>query len=132
MLKNEAEILIPLDENQYEWVELPSRGECYPHKKSKVPVAYMTAMDENIIVSEKLRSQRKVSETLLERKILDKSFNVKDLCIADRDAILIWLRKTSYGSTIHPGGAQPRSCTGRTEQSHDLCCFRHCRPCGSG
>ena len=58
MLKNEAEILIPLDENQYEWVELPSRGECYPHKKSKVPVAYMTAMDENIIVSEKLRSQR--------------------------------------------------------------------------
>ncbi len=98
MLKNEAEILIPLDENQYEWVELPSRGECYPHKKSKVPVAYMTAMDENIIVSEKLRSQRKVSETLLERKILDKSFNVKDLCIADRDAILIWLRKTSYGN----------------------------------
>lgn len=98
MLKNESDMLIPLDKSQYEWIELPSKGECYPHKKSEVPVAYLTAMDENIIVSEKLRSQRKVSETLLERKILDKSFNVKDLCIADRDAILIWLRKTSYGN----------------------------------
>lgn len=77
MSKNETELSIPLDENQYEWVELPSKGECYPHKKGKVPVAYLTAADENIIVSKELRSKRKISDTLLERKILDKSFNVK-------------------------------------------------------
>lgn len=81
MPKNKTELSIPLDESQYEWVELPSKGECYPHKKSRVPVAYLTATDENIIVSKELRSKRKVSDTLLERKILDKSFNVKDLCI---------------------------------------------------
>ena len=98
MSKNETELSIPLDENQYEWVELPSKGECYPHKKSKVPVAYLTAADENIIVSKELRSKRKVSDTLLERKILDKSFSVKELCIGDRDAILLWLRKTGYGN----------------------------------
>ena len=98
MLNTESEILILLEQNQYEWIELPSKGECYPHKKSRIPVAYLTASDENIIVSEKLRKQRKVSETLLEHKILDKSFNIKDLCIADMDAILIWLRKTSYGN----------------------------------
>lgn len=98
MSKNETELLIHLDESQYGWVELPSKGECYPHKKGKVPVAYLTAADENIIVSKELRSKRKVSDTLLERKILDKSFNVKDLCIGDRDAILLWLRKTGYGN----------------------------------
>lgn len=98
MSKNEAEISNQLDESQYEWVELPSKGECYPHKKGKVPVAYLTAADENIIVSKELRSKRMVSDTLLERKILDKSFNVKELCIGDRDAILLWLRKTSYGN----------------------------------
>lgn len=98
MSKSETEISIPLDESQYEWIELPSKGECYSHKKDRVPVAYLTAADENIIVSKELRSKRKVSDTLLERKILDKSFNVKDLCIGDRDAILLWLRKTGYGN----------------------------------
>ena len=98
MPKNETELSIPLDESQYEWVELPSKGECYPHKKGKVPVAYLTAADENIIVSKELRSKRKVSDTLLERKILDKSFRVKEFCIGDRDAILLWLRKTGYGN----------------------------------
>lgn len=70
MLKNESDMLIPLDESQYEWIELPSKGECYPHKKNKVPVAYLTAMDENIIVSEKLRSQRKVLDYMRELHIL--------------------------------------------------------------
>ena len=98
MSKNETELSMPLDERQYEWVELPSKGECYPHKKSRIPVAYLTAADENIIVSKELRSKRKVSDTLLERKILDKSFRVKELCIGDRDAILLWLRKTGYGN----------------------------------
>lgn len=45
MSKNETELSIPLDESQYEWVELPSKGECYAHKKSKVPVAYLTAAE---------------------------------------------------------------------------------------
>lgn len=39
MPKNETELSMPLDENQYEWVELPSKGECYPHKKGNVPIA---------------------------------------------------------------------------------------------
>lgn len=100
MSKNETELSILLDESQYEWVELPSRGECYPHKKSKVPVAYLTAMDENVIVSDELREKKKVAEILLNNKILDKAFDVRSLCIGDRDALLIWLRKTSYGNEL--------------------------------
>ena len=37
-------------------------------------------------------------DIILERKILDKSIRVKDLCKGDRDAIAMWLRATAYGS----------------------------------
>lgn len=33
----------------YEYVELPSKGECYPHKKCKIAVAYLKAIDENVM-----------------------------------------------------------------------------------
>lgn len=87
-----------LDNTQYEMLELPSKGECYPHKKGVVPVAYLTAMDENIILSDKLRKERKVGDILLKNKILDKDFNADELCFGDRSAILLWLRKTGYGN----------------------------------
>lgn len=98
MTNNEEILSIPLNETQYEWIELPSKGECYSHKKGRIPVAYMIATDENIVTSEKLKNKRKVCETLLTTKILDKSFKANELCIGDWDAILLWLRKTSYGN----------------------------------
>ena len=98
MTNNEEILSIPLNEAQYEWIELPSKGECYPHKKGRIPVAYMVATDENIVTSEKLKNERKVCETLLNTKILDKSFKANELCIGDWDTILLWLRKTSYGN----------------------------------
>lgn len=82
---------------QFEWVALPSKGECYPHKKDKLPVAYLTAHDENVIVSPRLRREKRVADTLLSNKVLDKAVNVEDLCIGDREAILLWLRRTGYG-----------------------------------
>lgn len=87
-----------LDNSQYEMVELPSKGECYPHKKGMVPVAYLLASDENIIFSPKLRNERMIGETLLKKKVLDKDIDVDELCNADREAILIWLRRTGYGN----------------------------------
>lgn len=81
----------------YEWVELPSKGECYPHKKSKVPVAYIKAIDENIIASPKHIASHTICDELLKRKILDKDFTVENLCVGDRNAILVWLRLTGYG-----------------------------------
>lgn len=87
-----------LENIEYEMVELPSKGECYAHKKSVVPVAYLLASDENIIFSPKLRNERKIGDTLLKKKVLDKDIDVEELCNADREAILIWLRKTGYGT----------------------------------
>lgn len=84
----------------YEWVELPSKGECYPPKKSKVPVGYLKAIDENIIVSSKHILSHTVCDELLRRKILDKDFNPDALCVGDRNAVLVWLRRTGYGDII--------------------------------
>lgn len=87
------------DNTQFEMIVLPSKGECYRTKTSRLPVAYLTAEDENIIFSEKLLESETMCEVLLKRKVLDKDFNAEDLCIGDRQAILLWLRRIGYGDT---------------------------------
>ena len=82
---------------QYDIIPLPSNGQCYKHKKSRVPVAYLTASDENLIASPNMYRDGKLLDIILQRKILDKDFKVEELCSGDRDAIILWLRATSYG-----------------------------------
>lgn len=83
---------------QYDILPLPSNGECYAHKKNRIPVAYLTAADENIIASPNMYRDGKIIDIILERKILDKDIKVDELCKGDRDAIVLWLRATGYGS----------------------------------
>ena len=82
---------------QYDIIPLPSKGECYAHKKGNIPVAYLTAADENLITSRNMYENGSMIDIILERKILDKSIRVSELCKGDRDAIAIWLRATAYG-----------------------------------
>lgn len=88
----------------YEWVELPSKGQCYPIdsplRKGKVKMAYLTAMDENIIQSPKAYKDKKLLDIILERKIVDKDIDCHLLCKGDRDAIVLWLRRTGYGNNF--------------------------------
>ena len=83
---------------QYDVIPLPSNGECYSHHIGRVPVAYLTAADENIIASPNMYRDGKVIDVILERKILDKRIKVSELCQGDRDAIILWLRATGYGN----------------------------------
>ena len=82
---------------QYDIIPLPSNGECYAHKKSRIPVAYLTASDENLIASPNMYRDGNLLNVILRRKILDKTINVDELCSGDRDAIILWLRATAYG-----------------------------------
>jgi hypothetical protein len=82
---------------QYDIIPLPSKGQCYKHKKSRIPVAYLTASDENLIASPNMYRDGKLLDVILKRKILDTDFKVDELCSGDRDAIILWLRATSYG-----------------------------------
>ena len=82
----------------YDVVELPSRGIHYPSKKKSVRVAYLTASDENILSSPSFLSTNTVITELLKRKILDKDLNIEEIVEEDRQAILIFLRNTAFGS----------------------------------
>lgn len=86
--------------NKIQWdnVPLPSGGECYKNKKDKVPVAYLTAYDENLIVSPNLYKDGTFLDELVSSKIMNSSIKVDDLLPGDRDAIILWLRGTSYGT----------------------------------
>ena len=84
-----------------EMVDLPSRGYFYvdghPLSKGKVEVKYMTAKEEDILTSQNLIQQGTVIEVLLQALIVDKTINVQDLLIGDKNAIMVAARILGYG-----------------------------------
>jgi hypothetical protein len=82
----------------YDVVELPSRGIHYTNKRKSVRVAYLTASDENILSSPSFLNTNTVIPELLKRKILDRDFPIDEIVEEDRQAILIFLRNTAFGS----------------------------------
>jgi hypothetical protein len=82
----------------YDVVELPSRGIYYPSGKKSLRVAYLTATDENILSSQNLIATNMVMEELLKRKILDRDFDVTEMVEDDKQAVLLFLRNTAFGS----------------------------------
>ena len=85
------------DNAQYDVISLPSNGECYKSKIGRVPVSYLTAYDENIITSPNLYRDGLVIDYLLKNKVVNKDINVENLVSGDVDAIVLFLRATSYG-----------------------------------
>ena len=86
----------------FEWVELPSKGQCYPKtsplRSGKVAVEYLTAKDENILVSERYIKEEKLCDFLLKNKTVDKNIDLSELCSGDKEALILWFRKTGYGN----------------------------------
>lgn len=77
-------------------VELPSGGMFYKNKRKSIKVGYLTAMDENII----LAGGNDMAGTLLRTKIYEPDFKIDDMLEGDVEAILIFLRNTSFGPEI--------------------------------
>ena len=82
----------------YDVVELPSRGIYYANKKKSVKIAYLTAADENILAAPNLIQTNQIVTELLKRKVLDRDINVDDIVEEDKQAILIFLRNTAFGT----------------------------------
>jgi hypothetical protein len=76
-------------------VTLPSKGKFYKNKKKSLKVGYLTAHDENILIS--ASNNDNIVRTLLKNKIYEPDFNVDELLESDVEAILIFLRNTSFG-----------------------------------
>lgn len=76
-------------------VTLPSKGKFYKNKKKSLKVGYLTAQDENILIS--TPNDDSIVRTLLKNKIYEPDFRIDDLLESDVEAILIFLRNTSFG-----------------------------------
>lgn len=93
----------------YDIIPLPSNGECYASKIGRIPVSYLTAYDENLITSPNLYRDGLVIDLLLKNKIKDKTINVDNLVSGDVDAIILFLRATSYGTDFPVSVTDPKT-----------------------
>ena len=83
--------------DSFDVIPLPSKGECYEDKISTIAVSYLTANDENMIVSPNLYRDGLILDYLLRAKIKNSNIDPDDLLEGDREAIILWLRATGYG-----------------------------------
>lgn len=85
-------------EAAFDVIPLPSKGEGYKDKISKASVAYLTAYDENMIVSPNLYRDNLILDYILQEKLLSQEIDPMDLLEGDRDAIILFLRASGYGN----------------------------------
>jgi len=80
-------------------VPLPSGGIFYKSKKKTLKVGYLTASDENILAN--MDGRKSINETivipLLRNKIYEPDLRPEDLLEGDVEAVLLFLRNTSFG-----------------------------------
>jgi hypothetical protein len=93
----------------YEIVKLPSKGVFYPHRISEVNVEYMTSKDEDMITTPSLIDSGLILDLLLKRKIKTPGIVVEDLLAGDRNAIILFLRTSSYGPEYPVQVTDPRT-----------------------
>jgi hypothetical protein len=93
----------------HEMVDLPSKGIHYQNKLTQIAVEYMTSKDEDVLTTPSLIENNTVFEVLLRRKIKSPGVNQNDLLPGDRNAVLLFLRTSSYGSEYHVQVYDPRT-----------------------
>ena len=81
----------------FDHVPLPSNGEGYKCKVDKLPVSFLTAFDENMIVSPNLYRDGTFLDYIISNKLMSDKIKPDDLLVGDRDAIILFLRTSSYG-----------------------------------
>ena len=87
-----------INDTNFDMVSLPSNGECYRSKLAKIPVSYLNAFDENIITAPNLYRDNAVIDTILKRKIMNNTISCDEMLEGDRDAIILFLRATGFGT----------------------------------
>lgn len=93
----------------HEIIPLPSKGVFYANGVSELQVEYMTSKDEDLITTPSLIESGKVLNMLLKRKIKTPGINPEDLLAGDRNAILLYLRTSSYGYDYDVEVIDPRN-----------------------
>lgn len=86
-----------------ETVPLPSGGKCYDadhplHGKETVDIRAMTAREEDILTSKALIKKGTVITHLIKSCLIDKRIDPDTLLAGDRNALMVALRVTGYGT----------------------------------
>ena len=89
-------------------VKLPSKGIFYTPKKESLKVGYLTASDENLLMSQNYGKDGIVN-SLLRSKVYEPGFNIEQLLNVDAQAILLFLRNTSFGPEYNISVLDPRT-----------------------
>lgn len=84
----------------FDLLYLPSQGLFYPDKSPYLHIQYLTAKEEYILTSPSLSEAEMASKIVLESVVLDKKFPIDELLVGDRNAIVVFLRSTSYGDNF--------------------------------
>jgi len=93
----------------YETVKLPSKGKFYAHGISEVSVEYMTSKDEDLLTTPSLIDGGNLINILLKRKVKTPEIIIEDLLAGDRNAIILFLRTSSYGADYSVQVTDPRT-----------------------
>jgi hypothetical protein len=107
-----------------EFVKLPSGGRFYPqdhplHNQAMVEIRYMTAKEEDILTSKALLKEGLALDRMLQNLLVDKTINVVDLVIGDKNALLVGARRTGYGPVYETQVTCP-ACNVTDEFSFDI------------
>ena len=112
-----------------ETVPVPSEGMVYPagsplHGRKTLQIKAMTAREEDILSSAALIKEGTVITHLLESCLIDKEVNVRDMLLGDRNALMVSVRITGYGShftlPITKKNVLFRFMTGRDEEERNI------------
>ena len=87
-------------------VPLPSQGLFYANKRKSVKVGYLTAQDENLLLSLNYDTKTLIS-TLVRQKMYEPDIRIEDLLESDVEAILIFLRNTAFGTKYNLSTVDP-------------------------
>ena len=93
----------------YEIIKLPSQGMFYQSRIAEVSVEYMTSKDEDLLTTPSLIENGTVLDVLLRRKIKTLGISPSELLAGDRNAVLLFLRTSSYGADYTVQVSDPRS-----------------------
>ena len=107
-----------------ESVPLPSNGIVYPsesslHGRETVDIRAMTAREEDILTSRALIKKGTVITHLIKSCLVDKTIDVDEMLVGDRNAIMTALRVTGYGSDYNAEVDCPQ-CSERSKQEFQL------------
>ena len=107
-----------------ETVPVPSEGIVYPegsvlNGRTSLQIKAMTAKEEDILTSRALIQKGTVISHLIQACLIDDGVDVHDMLLGDRNALMVSVRITGYGSAYSAETTCPE-CTKRSDQHFSL------------